>query len=173
MKIEGRVAALVVLGAVFLAGGLGGAAVMKIFQPDPFPRWEGRGGGREGSVGPGQNMRRRVLGWPRGFAPMTLNEHLADALSLTEEQRAEVRRIMEERAAQSAKLFQELEPRLRAQLDSARMEIRALLNQEQQKEFDRFLERERDLFQRRMPRPDSARPPGNRGGEMPGLPPPR
>lgn len=169
MKIEGRVAAAVVLGAVFLAGGLGGAAVMKILQPEPRPRWEWRGGGREGSGGPVPDMRRRTAAWPRGFAPMTLNEHLADALDLTEEQRAEVRRIMEERAARSAKLFQELEPRLRAQLDSARLEIRALLNEKQQETFDRFLERERDLFQRRMPRPDSTHPPGNR---LPGPPPP-
>jgi Spy/CpxP family protein refolding chaperone len=63
-----------------------------------------------------------------------------DRLSLTEEQRASVDQVMQRRNAETEALLQGMYPRLRAQVDSANVEIRALLTPEQQAEFDRLRE---------------------------------
>jgi hypothetical protein len=87
-----------------------------------------------------------------------------DRLSLTEEQRASVDQIMQRRNGQTEALLQDVYPRLRAQVDSANLEIRALLTPEQQTEFDRLREEMRPPAGR-GPRPsrdrdDPPRPPG-------------
>jgi Spy/CpxP family protein refolding chaperone len=90
---------------------------------------------------------------------MMLNERLSRALDLTDEQDARIREILEARRANSARVLEEIQPRLQAELDSIRIEIRAILTPAQAERFDEFMRREEEMFTRRMPRPDSVGPP--------------
>jgi Spy/CpxP family protein refolding chaperone len=63
-----------------------------------------------------------------------------DRLNLTEEQRAAVDEVLVRRREDTEAVLQAVYPQLRAQVDSASMEIRALLTPEQQETFDRLRE---------------------------------
>ena len=93
-----------------------------------------------------------------GRVPPLLPPGVLDQLGLTEEQRAQVDQIMSHRSAETEALLQNMYPRLRAQVDSANTEIRALLTPEQQQNFDRLRE------QRQMGPPPGG---GGRGGPRP------
>jgi hypothetical protein len=83
-----------------------------------------------------------------------------DELGLTEVQRAAVEEVLASRRAQTEALLEALYPQLRAQVDSANAEIRALLTPEQQETFDRV----RGEMESRRGGPAG---PGDRGGARP------
>ncbi len=160
MRGERRMTVAALLLSVFVAGALGGAVVTKVFEPDPWHSWERR---RPEYPHPGgmtpRDEARRPDGWPRGFSPMSLSERVAGMLELTDDQRQQVKEILEVRHGEAAKILKGIEPRLRAQLDTITVEIRSLLTPEQQERFDLMLEREEEMFTRRMARPDTGGPP--------------
>jgi hypothetical protein len=83
-----------------------------------------------------------------------------DQLNLSDEQRASVDEVLSRRRAETEALLEALYPQLRAQVDSANGEIRALLTTEQQEAFDRFRQ-EMEAGRGRPPGP------GDRGAPRP------
>lgn len=146
-KLSGWVMAAAMLFSVFVAGLLGGAAVTEFRRPEPqlrafrFGSGDGRGPGSEGRGGPRPDGRGRPDGGPGmpGRVPM-LPPGVLDRLNLTEEQRAAVDEVLVRRREDTEAVLQAVYPQLRAQVDSASMEIRALLTPEQQETFDRLRE---------------------------------
>jgi Spy/CpxP family protein refolding chaperone len=144
---NGRMLALALLLSVFSAGVLSALALDRLLDRDARPRAEmqRRGGagdfGRSGQPGRGRGSPGRL-----GLSPLML-----DRLALSDSQRTLVMDVLERRRQSSDALLDELRPRLRAQLDSARAEVRAALTPEQQTEFDRLLREDRGQFLRRQP----------------------
>jgi hypothetical protein len=85
---------------------------------------------------------------------MMLSHRLAERLDLSDQQRERIQDLMEERREKASRLLEEIGPSFQAQLDSMRVEIRALLDPSQREEFDRFQREGRELF---------GRGPGDRG----------
>ena len=156
-----KTAAAALLIAVFLAGILGGAAGTKMMdrrvgrhggdQPDRFDRL---GSTRPWMRGTEEGADRR------GLMPMWFTDRLARELDLTEEQREGIKDILDSRRQQADELMEQIGPRLKAELDSMQLEIRALLSPEQQLLFDQFQEREGERMFRRMSNPMRGPPPG-------------
>ncbi len=149
-----HMAAAALLISVFVAGGAAGFAFERVVGDHP-----GRMDGRHPLRRPPFDEGRRPDG---GFGgPRDVAGNLAERLELTEEQRARIVEIMERRQAESAAFFEDIRPRLQAQLDSANAEIRAILTPEQVERFDRYLDEGRSLFSRRFgPPPGGMGPPG-------------
>ncbi|MEX2571072.1 MAG: hypothetical protein WD737_07180 [Gemmatimonadota bacterium] len=130
-----RLVAVLLLVGVFAAGGLAGMAIDELRAgPQAAEERQGRMVFR-GGPGGGPESRRD------GLSPAAL---LAEQLDLTPAQRDEIETIFDRRRDQLSAVLAELEPRLQAQRDSANMEIRAVLTEEQRVEFDqRAAERSR------------------------------
>lgn len=116
-----RLMGLVVLVVMFAIGALTGAATMRVAtgeESDPQERSESRRPG------------------------------LFETLQLTDEQQTQVDEIMERRRAQVDAFWKENGPELRAIMDSARAEIRAVLTPEQQALEEQFRAERRRHYER-------------------------
>ena len=151
LESSGWVTAAALLFTTFLAGALGGAAVTELSRPGPGLRARIErdfGGERRVFVGQRPDGRERPDG--RGGRPggpgmgvgrvPLLPPGTLDRLELTEAQRASVDEILERRRAETEAILESVYPTLRAQVDSANEEIRAVLTPEQQATFDRIRE---------------------------------
>lgn len=130
-----RLAAVAILLATFVAGGLAGMAFERTRAGDPAPR-PGRGGG------PGP---------PAGvFAP---GSPLVERLDLSPEQRERVEAILREDRQKARAAMQEMQPRLRARFDSTQAAVREVLTPAQREEFDRIQAERRERLRERFGRP--------------------
>jgi hypothetical protein len=89
-----------------------------------------------------------------GPIPLQLIERMASSLELTDDQRTELDRILEDNRQKMISLRQDVQPRQRAIADSTRMAIEALFTPEQMRRYREF---RRNL---RLRRPGQ----GQRGG---------
>lgn len=104
--------------ATFLVGALSGAAVDRVLsadEPDAPPRAEREKDRRRGS-------------------------YVIDEVEMAPEQRAAINAILEERSARMRSVWEQVEPRLDAITDSARVEIMEVLTPEQRAAYERKLE---------------------------------
>lgn len=69
--------------------------------------------------------------------------YVIDAVEMSGEQRAAIDEILEDRTERMRAVWREVEPRLEAVTDSARMEIMAVLTPEQRAEYERRLQERR------------------------------
>jgi hypothetical protein len=81
-------------------------------------------------------------------------------LNLDEEQATEIRSVLEQHREMSEAILEGVQPALRAQLDTARAAVRAVLSPEQQEIYDRYLEEHRSIMEDRFGRSRG----GSRGG---------
>ena len=118
-----RLRGLALLLVTFLAGGLAGAAVEHVRAPESS--WSGPLA-REG--GPPTPPMRSGSGQvvPPAFEELDLSDH----------QREEIRRILEESRTTTDSLLGRFMPRLRAITDSVRREIRSVLTPEQRERLE-------------------------------------
>lgn len=144
---RGRWGALAVLGAVFVSGGLSGAALMRVYDARTADaptvereRTRDAPRARRGDRGRRGGSDRFVRG-------------LVRRLELTTEQEASVREILAASRAHADSVYGEVEPRIREHLEETRARIRALLTEEQRAEYDRMFEE-----RRRTPPPPGHRP---------------
>lgn len=107
------------LALMFVAGGLSGMAMTQVLVAKETPA----AGARDGSCRDGER-RQKII----------------DQLDLRPEQRARVDRILERRREQTELFWDSASPRLRTLTDSARAEIRAVLDPAQRAEYDRLRE---------------------------------
>jgi Spy/CpxP family protein refolding chaperone len=142
-----RVAAIAILLAVFVAGGLAGAAIDRTVHA----RWHEKMATevRRGPDGPGGRR-------GRGPAIFAAGSPLAERLKLTPEQQQKIDSIIRVDRQKADSLYREVGPQLRARFDSTTAAIRAVLTPEQQAEFRRYREEQRARMK--------ARPGERRGG---------
>ena len=153
-----RLLAVAILLAVFMAGIFGGATLFFLFQPDGervIHRQEhivaGPGGihlGAEGPDGPGVVMMKR-------HGPL-----LGEELGLEPDQRERVNQIMEEQHQKAEQLMADMEPRMKALVDSTNAAIEEVLTPEQRERFRELQAERRDLIVRRFRVPVPPPPPG-------------
>lgn len=162
-RTRGRLLAVAVLVSVFMAGGLTAAAVIQVIRASgvgspPAGVLDGPPpGGRPGmgpGMGPGQVRRMGGPGMrdgPAGLPPMVMSRRMAQRLGLNPEQEEEIRGILERRHEVADSIMRGVFPRLRAQLDSTRAEVREVLTPEQRERFDRWNREGREGLFRRFP----------------------
>lgn len=166
MRLDSRLVAAGIMAAVFVSGAVTGAVVgptvlddRTSFDGRPSPtRWDGdrREDGRRGDRdGPDRRRPRE----PRGLISSRAVEHLSERLELDGVQRDSLEAILERQRGAAAAVFEDIGPRLRTVLDSTNIQIRALLDPDQQAEFDAIIQEDRDVLGRRFVPPDSARRP--------------
>lgn len=129
MPLFGRMRTLGValLAVTFVAGALAGAAVDRVLSADEPDRVE------------------RDRDDDRG------RSYIIDRIEMSEDQRSTIQEILEERSERMRAVWHEVEPRMDAITDSARMEIMEVLSPEQRAEY------ERKLAERRRPDGDKRR----------------
>ncbi|MGD2215692.1 MAG: hypothetical protein PVJ64_03005 [Gemmatimonadales bacterium] len=125
MNEKSRFWALALLVAVFLVGGAAGAAVDRLLVGDREVSSSQRGRSTD------RDRRRSYVDW------------LAAKLELTEEQKTEVRVILEQHREQVSDLWREMRPRYEELQQRARAEIRGTLSEEQAAAYDALLEKQR------------------------------
>jgi hypothetical protein len=130
--------------SVFSAGVLSALAFERLIEHNRPELVTSRRGDPGDYARPGMSGRGRGGPGRIGLSPVLL-----DRLQLSDEQRTQVMQTLERRRQHSDALLDGLRPQLRAQLDSARDEVRALLTPEQQAIFDQLLLEERNRFLRR------------------------
>lgn len=111
-----------VLAVTFIAGALAGAAIDRTLstdRPASEAREERRDDGEEG------------------------RSYIIDRVDMSESQRATIDSILDLRVHRMRAVWREVEPRLDAITDSARVEIMDVLTPEQQAEYERMLNRRR------------------------------
>jgi Spy/CpxP family protein refolding chaperone len=109
-----RLAGFAVVAAVFLVGGLAGAALDRVVATDTVKREAPESEGRR--------------------------THVIDQVEMTEDQRARIDAILDRRSERMKAAWAEISPRLEAITDSARHEIMQVLTPEQRAEYERRLE---------------------------------
>lgn len=123
-----RLLGVALLAATFIAGALAGAAVDRVLSADPPQSVDrGRERGRDGKGGGDDHRRSYVI----------------DRVELSDAQRDAIDEILQERSARMRATWREVEPRLEAITDSARMEIMQVLTPEQRAEYERKLKERR------------------------------
>lgn len=151
----------VVLVAVFLAGGVLGAASVRILSSPPASaaavdesgtdgatggertaradgRTDGkRGGDRDGDDRDGDDDRRR-------HPVYRIVSFLNEELELTDRQEAEVEQIIDARRERAHEIFDEMRSRFRSQLDSTISELKEVLTEEQVPRLEQHLEEMRE-----------------------------
>jgi Spy/CpxP family protein refolding chaperone len=134
------ITAVVMLGSVFLAGLLAGAAVTEMEGPELVrERMGARGADRRGPDSRGDGRAGRnggPPGMPGGGRVPLLPPSFVERLELSDAQRASLDQLLQRRRSESDAILREMYPRLRAQVDSTHAEIRELLTPEQQAIFD-------------------------------------
>lgn len=122
-----RLVGVALLLATFVAGALSGAALDRVLsadEPDPVEQE--------------REDRRR--------------SYIIDRVDMEPEQRAAIDAILEERTERMRAVWRQVEPRLDALTDSARVDIMDVLKPEQRAEYERMLEAHRDRRQERSER---------------------
>lgn len=114
-----RLMGVALLAAVFVAGALAGAAVDRVLSADEPDRVERD---RDGDRG---------------------RSYIIEQVQMSEEQRNTIHLILEDRSERMRGVWREVEPRMGAITDSARMEIMEVLTPEQRAEYERKLEESR------------------------------
>lgn len=132
-----RVLAVALLLATFAAGALVGIASQQVVSADE----------------PGRGERHRDRDHEL-FAP---GGELTERLDLTEAQRVEIQRIVQENREKADSIFKEMRPRLRARYDSTTTAIRGVMTPEQQAEFDRYRAERRERMRKRSGDNDNRR----------------
>ncbi|HEX6938895.1 MAG TPA: hypothetical protein VF158_05745 [Longimicrobiales bacterium] len=117
-----RLLGALLLAVVFVGGAFSGAVVDRMLASDPSPAAEPSGRDR-GDGGDDCGRRRRST---------------LDRIDLTPEQRARIDQVLERRRVQMDSFWVEARPQLRAIIDGAREEIRAVMTPEQRAEYDRL-----------------------------------
>jgi hypothetical protein len=131
MNGKSRAWALALLVAVFMLGGVAGAAVDRILVGDREVS-----SGQRGRSGGDRDRRRSYLDW------------LGAQLELSDEQKTEVQGILERHQEQMSDLWREWRPRYEELQEQARAEIRGVLSEEQAAAYDALLERQRQRRER-------------------------
>ncbi|HEX6105315.1 MAG TPA: hypothetical protein VFZ26_07010 [Gemmatimonadales bacterium] len=127
-----RRTAVVVLLAVFLVGGAAGWVLEEVLEEMDWP-------GATVGDGDGDDGGRHEV--PDDDA----EEDFLETLGLTRSQLDSVDRLLDEREDRLEAYWSARLPDLRALIDSSRMGIRALLNEEQRAAYDRWLRGQREL----------------------------
>jgi Spy/CpxP family protein refolding chaperone len=122
-----RVVGVGLLAATFVAGALAGAAVDRVLSADEPDRVE------------------------RDHDDDRRRSYVIDRVDMSEEQRGAIDAILEERSERMRAVWSEVEPRMDAITDSARVDIMEILTPEQRAEY------ERKLADRRRPDRDRRR----------------
>jgi len=146
-----RVAAIAILLAVFVAGGLVGAAIDRTLHARAHEREALQM--RRPPEGPGGRR-------GRGPAIFASGGPLAERLKLTPEQQRQIDSIIRVDRQKADSLYREVGPQLRARFDSTTAAIRTVLTPEQQAEFRRYREEQRARMRER-----SGERRGGRGAE--------
>jgi Spy/CpxP family protein refolding chaperone len=133
-----------VLVATFVAGALVGVASQRLLNADEPEAAEVR----RSRIRPGQM-----------FGPDGV---LTRRLELTDAQRREIEALLESDRRKTDSMFREIRPRLRARYDSTTAGIRAVLDPEQQEEFDRYRRERRERMRIRIRHDEEARHDGRR-----------
>jgi Spy/CpxP family protein refolding chaperone len=115
--LRSRLALIVLLIVTFVSGGLAGAAGDRLLHADEAPWRHHRDRDKRHGM-----------------------EELLDRLDLTAQQRTQVERVLERQMPRVEAIWDSCKPRMAAQIDSTRAEIRALLTPAQRVAFDRELE---------------------------------
>lgn len=126
--------ALVVLGAVFVAGALAGAAFDRVSGGEEPPGHQGGRAHRAAAI----------------FAP---EGPLGERLALTSDQRREVEAILADHGRDAEEVLQEMRPRLQAIFERTTESVRAVLDAEQQAELDEYLQERRETLRKRYEEP--------------------
>lgn len=144
--------AIAVMSATFLAGGMLGFAMPRLFGKEPL------------AAQPAE---------PRAPHDERRDRHsIFDELDLTAAQQARRDSIFEKRRQQMEKFWSEHGPEMRAIVDSTRAEIDRMLTPEQRAKLEQFREKrrvEREKWERER---DADRDRGERGPDVPGPRPP-
>lgn len=138
-----------VVGVVFLAGALAGAAVMRYAgsRGRPFRAAETDAGARPSSRDDGRTGDRNSRHSDRDRNPVFgLSRLLDQQLDLTDRQKGEVQEILARRSQEAREMFQESRHRFRNHLDSTVAELKGVLTPEQADRFQQLLD---DLRARR------------------------
>ena len=109
-------ATLLLVAMIFVSGGLVGAGLAVIFQPQKALR------GRKSP----QEIRDR------------LTRKIADRVGLSDQQTQQVRQIVEERMKELQKLRLEIQPRMKQQADVLHKKVSALLDDQQRPKWDKL-----------------------------------
>ena len=129
---KARLIGTALLVVTFVAGALAGAAAMRVVSA------EGPEDGHEDD--------RPKFGGPRGFM---LDEHIADEVGLSTEQRERVRAILEKRDREAKEMWESIEPRFHEFGRTVRTEIGAVLTPSQQKKLDAAIGERRSAWKER------------------------
>lgn len=154
-----KLVAAALLVSTFMAGALTALAVDRTLDPSRAEPISVRGPGMRG-VAPAARRApdgRGARGGPLWIAPM-----LEQRLRLSEGQREVIEEILVQHRQGTDSLLRSMRPRLESQVESARAAIRAVLDEEQQAEFDRFMDEGRRTMMRR-----AGRAPGEAGSGLP------
>jgi Spy/CpxP family protein refolding chaperone len=147
-----RILAVAVLLAVLAAGLFAGAALTVAFRsPGPVVEHE-----RRLKIGgpPG------VPGDHEGVMFMRMREPFGAALDLTPDQRERVDSLMAEQARKAERLMADMEPRMKALMDSTNTAIEEVLTPEQRETFREMQAHRRDVIVERFRTPVPPPPPG-------------
>lgn len=120
-----RLLGIAILAAVFAAGGLAGAATDRVLDARP--------------PAPADS----AAASPEACRAETGRKRILDQLDLSPEQRRQVDAIMDRRRAETEAFWKNEGRRMRAIVDSARADVRAVLNPTQRAEYDRLREERR------------------------------
>lgn len=177
-KTKERFLAVAILVVVFLAGLLVGLAVPPLFHRGGMHRTFVVAGPRAGfnTTWRGRSMagaRFRAGGWQvtgrvAGPGPVMFAPILAKRLGLSAKQVAQIDTIVERRRVRTDSVLRAIRPQFKAELDSTRAEIRAVLTPDQRKRFDSYMQAGRTRLLLRFAPPTLRRRgpvgPGGMGG---------
>jgi Spy/CpxP family protein refolding chaperone len=127
----------------FIAGGLAGAAVVRVLSA-------------ESNATPGMRERGApsMKGGPRR---LLLDPEFANELGLTAEQRTQIKEILDRRDVEAKKLWDGFEPHLKQFGQQVHSEIEKILTPEQQQKLNAALEQRRGEHKKRRECSDSAK----------------
>lgn len=146
-RTQGRLLAVMLLFSTLLAGILTGVALTHVFGDPEREIMAGRGLFLEGPGFP------RPPGPPPGVGhgPIAMHtfgigDEFVGLLDLTPLQRGRVDSILTARGPRAEAIFEEMEPRLKALMDSTNAQIREILTPEQREKFDEYRDERRDFL---------------------------
>jgi Spy/CpxP family protein refolding chaperone len=128
----------------FIAGGLAGAAVVRVLSA-------------ESNAKPGVEARKGAPPMKGAHRRLLLDPEFAAEIGLTTEQRAQIEEILDRRDVEAKKLWDGFEPRLKQFGQQVHNEIDAVLTPDQKQKLDAALEQRRGDHKRRRECPDSSK----------------
>lgn len=149
-RTQGRLLAVMLLFSTLLAGILTGVALTHAFGGDREREimaerglfLEGPGFARLPAPGPPPG----VGHGPIAMHTFGIGDEFVGLLDLTPVQRAKVDSILTARGPRAEAIFEEMEPRLKALMDSTNAQIREILTPEQREKFDEYRDERRDFL---------------------------